>query len=72
MYSHCYAIGKYIATGSEQWLGNCIPVEADKHVNDIRAITRQLPITTVKELLGVMFFVGSAPGLYNNDSRPEA
>jgi hypothetical protein len=39
-------------------------VAAGKHVNDIRAIVRQPPITTEK-LLEAAFSVGSAPRLYS-------
>jgi hypothetical protein len=45
-------------------------VSADKHVNDIRAIARQPPITTMEKLLEVVFSVGSAPRLYSEDIRP--
>jgi hypothetical protein len=41
---------------------------ASKHVNNIWAIAR--PITITEELLGAVFSVGSAPGLYNVDPRP--
>jgi hypothetical protein len=44
-------------------------VTAGKHVSDIRAIARQLPIATT-ELLVVVFSVGSTQGLYNEDPRP--
>jgi hypothetical protein len=43
-------------------------VAAGKHVNDIRAIPRQPPITTEK-LLEAVFSVGSAPRLYSEDPR---
>jgi hypothetical protein len=42
-------------------------VTAGKHVNNIRAIARQLPVTTTEELLEAVF---SAMGLYNKDPRP--
>jgi hypothetical protein len=44
-------------------------VTASKHVNDIRIIVRQPPITTIEELLEAVFSVGSAPRLYNEDPR---
>jgi hypothetical protein len=44
-------------------------VTAGKHVNNIRALARQPPITTI-ELLGAVFSVGSAPRLYNEEPRP--
>jgi hypothetical protein len=45
-------------------------VTAGKHINNIQAIARQPPITTIEELLRAVFSVGSAPGLYNEDPRP--
>jgi hypothetical protein len=42
---------------------------AGKHVNDIRAIARQTPITTIAGLLEAVFSVGSAPRLYSENSR---
>jgi hypothetical protein len=45
-------------------------VTASKHVNYIRAIARQTVITTTDGLLEVVFSVGSAPRLYNEDPRP--
>jgi hypothetical protein len=42
-------------------------VTAGKHVNNIRAIARQPPITTIEERLGAVFSVGSAPGVKNED-----
>jgi hypothetical protein len=42
---------------------------AEKHVNDIRAIARQPPIT-IEKLLEAVFSVGSAPRLYSENSRP--
>jgi hypothetical protein len=44
-------------------------VAAGKHVNDIRAIARQLLITT-EELMAAVFSVGSALRLYREDPRP--
>jgi hypothetical protein len=38
-------------------------VTADKHVNIIRAITRQPLLTTIEGLLEAVFSVGSAPRL---------
>jgi hypothetical protein len=46
----------------------CCLVTAGKHVNNIRAIARQPPIT-VEGLLEAVFSVGSAPRLYSEDSR---
>jgi hypothetical protein len=47
-------------------------VAADKHVNDIRVIAMQPPITTTttEKLLEAVFSVGSALRLYSKDSRP--
>jgi hypothetical protein len=45
-------------------------VAAGKHVNDIRVIARQLPITTIEKLLEVVFSVESAPRLYSEYPRP--
>jgi hypothetical protein len=45
-------------------------VTAGKHVKNILAIAMQPTIATVKELLGAVFSVGSAPGLYNEDPKP--
>jgi hypothetical protein len=45
-------------------------VTVGKHVNSIRAIARQPPITTIGKLLKAVFSVGSAPRLYNEDPRP--
>jgi hypothetical protein len=45
-------------------------VEACKHVNDIRDIARQPPITTIGKLLEVVFSVGSALRVYSKDPRP--
>jgi hypothetical protein len=44
---------------------------AGKHVNDIQAIARQPPETTIKGMLEAVISVGSAPRLYSEDSRPE-
>jgi hypothetical protein len=69
MYSRCYAIGEYTTTVSEQRLGNHVPAETNKHVNDIQAITRQLHMTTIEELWGVVFSVVCTPELHNEDPR---
>jgi hypothetical protein len=45
-------------------------VTAGKHVNDIRDIARQLPITTIEGLVEAVFSVGSAPRLYTEDLGP--
>jgi hypothetical protein len=45
-------------------------VTAGKNVNDISAVARQSPITTIEKLLEAMFSIGSAPRLYNEDPRP--
>jgi hypothetical protein len=47
----------------------CCLVTAGKHVNDIRAIARQAPIT-IEKMLEAVFSVGSAPRLYSEDPRP--
>jgi hypothetical protein len=47
----------------------CCLVTDGKHVNNIRAIARQLPRTTIGTLLGAVFSVGSVPRLYNEDPR---
>jgi hypothetical protein len=44
-------------------------VTAGKHVNNIRAIARQPTIITIEELLGPVFFVGSAPGRISGIER---
>jgi hypothetical protein len=44
-------------------------VASGKYVNDIQAITRQLPITTIEKLLKMVFSVGSAPRLYIKDPK---
>jgi hypothetical protein len=49
---------------------SCCFVTAGKHVNDIRATARQPPISTIEEMLGAVFTVGSAPELYNEELRP--
>jgi hypothetical protein len=46
-------------------------VTAFKHINNIRAIARQPPITTTEELLKAVFSAGFAPGLYNEDPRQD-
>jgi hypothetical protein len=45
-------------------------VTAAKHVNNIRAIARQPPVTTIEGMLKRMFSVCSALELYNEDPRP--
>jgi hypothetical protein len=40
-----------------------------KHVNNIRAIATQPPITTIEGLLEAMSFVGFAPRLHSEDPR---
>jgi hypothetical protein len=45
-------------------------VVAGKHVNDIRTVVRQPPITTIEELLEAVFSVESAPRLFSEDPRP--
>jgi hypothetical protein len=45
-------------------------VTAGKHINSIRAIARQLPITAVEGSLEVVFSVGSTLRLYSEDPRP--
>jgi hypothetical protein len=47
----------------------CWLVEAGKHVNDIRAIVRQPPIT-IGKLMEAVFSVVSAPRPYSEDPRP--
>jgi hypothetical protein len=42
-------------------------VTAVKHVNSVRAIARQPPITTVEGLMEEVFSVESAPRLYSED-----
>jgi hypothetical protein len=44
-------------------------VTVDKHVNNIRAIARQPPLTTIEKLLEAVFSVGSTPRLYNEDPQ---
>jgi hypothetical protein len=46
-------------------------VVADKHVNDIRAIVRQPPITIKEKLLEAVFAAGFDPRLYSEDPRPD-
>jgi hypothetical protein len=48
----------------------CYLVAVGKHVNYIRAVARQPPITTIEELLEAVFSVGFAPRLYSQDPRP--
>jgi hypothetical protein len=48
----------------------CYFVTIGKHVRDIRAISRQPPITKIERLLDAVFSVGSAPMLYIEDPRP--
>jgi hypothetical protein len=45
-------------------------VTVGKHVNNVLAIARQPSISTIEELLGTVFVVGSAPGLYKEEARP--
>jgi hypothetical protein len=55
---------------NKQWdSGRCF-VTVCTHVNNIRAIAKQQPITTIEELLKAAFSVGSAPRPYNEDPRP--
>jgi hypothetical protein len=70
IYGRCYTTGEYTTTISEQRFGKHVPAETNKHVNNIRAVTRQPAITTMNELLGAVFSVGSAPRLYKEDPRP--
>jgi hypothetical protein len=42
----------------------CRLVTVGKHVNIIRVIARQLPVTTIEGLLETLFSVTSAPRLY--------
>jgi hypothetical protein len=42
---------------------------AGKHVNNIRDIARQEPITITEKLLEELFSVGSAPRLHSEDPR---
>jgi hypothetical protein len=48
----------------------CYLVTAGKYVNNIRAIAKYPPLTTIEGLLEAVFSVGSAPKLYSEDSRP--
>jgi hypothetical protein len=45
-------------------------VTAGNHVNSIRAIAMQPPITTAEGLLEAVFSVGSATRLYSDNPRP--
>jgi hypothetical protein len=45
-------------------------VTAGKHINDIRFIARQPPITTIDGLLDAVFSVRSAPKVCREDPRP--
>jgi hypothetical protein len=66
MYRRCYA-----TTVFEQRLGTYAPAETNIHVNNIRAITKQPPVTTAAQLLrGRCFLLGPFPGIYNENSRP--
>jgi hypothetical protein len=47
----------------------CCLVTAGKHVNNTRAITRQLPFA-MEEMLEAVFSVGFARMLYSEDTRP--
>jgi hypothetical protein len=47
-------------------------VAVGKHSNDIQAIARQPPITTIEKLLEVVFSFGYALRLYYEDPRPAA
>jgi hypothetical protein len=40
-----------------------------EHVNNIQAIARQLPITTIVGLLEGVFSLGSTPRLYSEDLK---
>jgi hypothetical protein len=44
-------------------------VTVGKHVNDIRTIARQPPITTIDKLLEAVFSVVSTPRIYSEDPR---
>jgi hypothetical protein len=48
----------------------CCLVAAGKHVNDIQAVARQPPITTIEKLMEAVFTVGSILRLYSKDPRP--
>jgi hypothetical protein len=61
VYSYCYAT---IARRNRRYL-----VTVGKHVNSIRAIARQLLITTIEETLVGGVFRWVRPGLYNDDRR---
>jgi hypothetical protein len=43
---------------------------AGKHVNDIRAIAWQPPITAIEKLMDAVFSLVSALRLYSEDPRP--
>jgi hypothetical protein len=47
-------------------------VTAGKHVNNIRAIASQPPITTIEGLLEALFSIGSSPRLHNDDTSQAA
>jgi hypothetical protein len=48
----------------------CCLVIINKHVNDIRALSRRPPITTVEKVLETVFSVGSVPRLYSEHPWP--
>jgi hypothetical protein len=60
MYYHCYVT---IARRNMHCL-----VAADRHINSIRAVSRQPPITTIEALLELVFSVGPTLRLYSKDS----
>jgi hypothetical protein len=62
-YSHCLQQASNKAAVSEQQLDKC------SYKNDIHAIARQLPITTIRKLLKVVFSVGFTLRLYIEDPR---
>jgi hypothetical protein len=47
----------------------CFFVMAGKHVNNIRAIARQTPLTTIEGFLEDMFSVEFSPRLYSKDPK---
>jgi hypothetical protein len=47
-------------------------VTAGQQVNNMRAIARQPPITTIEGLLRAVFAVRSVPRLYSEEPRPAA
>jgi hypothetical protein len=55
-------------TCSSSW-GRFLNLAAGKHVNGIRVIAKQPPVT-IEELSEVVFSVGSAPTLHIEDPRP--